>query len=55
MRKQLRTGFEYIERGFDAAFTPQWNPLLQLGALGWFFYWIVVVTGIYLYIFFDTG
>jgi len=27
----------------------------QLGALGWFFYWIVIVSGIYLYIFFDTG
>jgi ferredoxin/coenzyme F420-reducing hydrogenase delta subunit len=27
----------------------------QLGALGWFFYWIVIVTGIYLFIFFDTG
>jgi ferredoxin/coenzyme F420-reducing hydrogenase delta subunit len=27
----------------------------QLGALGWFFYWIVIVSGVYLYIFFDTG
>jgi quinol-cytochrome oxidoreductase complex cytochrome b subunit len=26
-----------------------------LGALGWFFYWITIVSGIYLYIFFDTG
>ena len=55
MRKLLRSGLERIEKGFDAAFTPQWNPLLQLGALGCFFYWIVIATGIYLYIFFDTG
>jgi len=40
---------------FDAAFGPQNNPLYQLGALGWFFFWIVIVSGIYLYIFFDTG
>ena len=38
-----------------ATITPAWNPLGHLGTLGWFFYWIVIVSGIYLYIFFDTG
>jgi ferredoxin/coenzyme F420-reducing hydrogenase delta subunit len=28
---------------------------VQLGALGWFLFWIVTVSGIYVYIFFDTG
>jgi len=51
----VRRALEGVEKGFDAAFTPAWNPISQLGALGWFFYWVVVVTGIYLYIFFDTG
>ena len=51
----LRRALEHVESGFDAAFTPALNPLYQLGALGWFFYWIVAVTGIYLYVFFDTG
>ncbi|NKB38100.1 MAG: hydrogenase iron-sulfur subunit [Gammaproteobacteria bacterium] len=51
----LRTGFEHVEDGFDLLFGPKWNPLYQLGALGWFYYWIVVISGIYLYIFFDTG
>jgi ferredoxin/coenzyme F420-reducing hydrogenase delta subunit len=46
---------ERAERLFDAAFTPAHNPLHHLGALGWFFFWVVVVSGIYLYIFFDTG
>lgn len=55
MRNFLRIGLERVERLFDAAFTPAHNPLHHLGALGWFFYWIVVVSGIYLYIFFDTG
>ncbi len=54
-KKILRTGFEYVEDLFDIVFGAKWNPFYQLGALGWFYYWIVVVSGIYLYIFFDTG
>ena len=54
-RKIARAAFESVEKLFDRAFTPAWNPLYQLGALGWFFYWVVIVSGIYLYIFFDTG
>ncbi len=55
MRALLRSGFEYIERGADVIFTPRFNPLAQLGALGFFLFWIVAVSGIYLFIFFDTG
>ncbi len=51
----LRRLFEQVEKGFDLAFSAAWNPFRQLGALGWFFYWIVAASGIYLYIFFDTG
>jgi ferredoxin/coenzyme F420-reducing hydrogenase delta subunit len=36
-------------------FGPTNNPLAQLGALGFFVFWIVAVSGIYLFIFFDTG
>ncbi len=56
---RLRITFENacakIEQGFDHVFTPSGNPLRMLGALGWFFFWIVVISGIYLYIFFDSG
>jgi ferredoxin/coenzyme F420-reducing hydrogenase delta subunit len=55
IRKVLRTGFALIERPFERLFSPQLNPLAQLGALGFFFFWIVAVSGIYLFIFFDTG
>ena len=55
LKRLARAGCERIERLFDAVFTPEWNPFYQLGALGWFFYWIVVVSGIYLYAFFDSG
>jgi quinol-cytochrome oxidoreductase complex cytochrome b subunit/Fe-S-cluster-containing hydrogenase component 2/coenzyme F420-reducing hydrogenase delta subunit len=55
IRAVLRRGFELIEQPFDAVFGPSLNPLKQLGALGFFFFWIVAVSGIYLFIFFDTG
>ncbi|MGE5162858.1 MAG: cytochrome b N-terminal domain-containing protein [Sphingobacteriales bacterium] len=55
VRKVLRYGFEIIERPFEQLFGPALNPLAQLGALGFFFFWIVAVSGIYLFIFFDTG
>ena len=55
MRRILRTMLERIESGFDFIFGANWNPLYQLGTLGWFFFWIVAVSGIYLFIFFDSG
>lgn len=54
-RQWLRAAFGALDEACSRAFTPAWNPLLQLGAIGWFFYWIVAVSGIYLYVFFDTG
>lgn len=54
-RAVLRRGFDRVERGLDHAFGPEWNPLAQLGPIGWFLFWIVAATGIYLFIFFDTG
>ena len=54
-KRWIRAILERVENAFDWIFTPAWNPFYQLGALGWFFYWIVVVSGIYVYLFFDTG
>lgn len=39
---------------FDEAFGAARNPWRQLGALAWWLFWIAAVTGIYLYIAFDT-
>jgi quinol-cytochrome oxidoreductase complex cytochrome b subunit/coenzyme F420-reducing hydrogenase delta subunit len=55
IRGALRRVFELVERPFDAVFGPSGNPLAQLGALGFFFFWIVAASGIYLFIFFGTG
>ena len=55
LKRGLRVLFERAELLFDHAFGQRVNPFNWLGALGWYFYWIVAGTGIYLYIFFDTG
>ena len=54
-KRMLRLVFERLEAACDVAFGPSWNPFYHLGALGYFYYWIVAASGIYLYIFFDTG
>jgi quinol-cytochrome oxidoreductase complex cytochrome b subunit/coenzyme F420-reducing hydrogenase delta subunit len=43
------------ERLFDRAFGAQANPLRNLGGLGFVFFWVLAVSGIYLYIRFDTS
>ncbi len=55
IQKPIRAVFLRLEKLLDTVFPPSWNPLYNLGALGFFMYWIVAATGIYLYIFFDTG
>ncbi len=55
LQSRLRWGFEVVEAWLDRIFGPAWNPLYQLGALGFFYYWVVAVSGIYVYILFDTG
>ncbi len=55
IRATLKRGFDRLERPLDRLFGSDWNPLANLGPLGWFMFWIVAATGIYLFIFFDTG
>ncbi|MFP7570245.1 cytochrome b N-terminal domain-containing protein [Marivita sp. S2033] len=55
LRATLKRGFDRVERPLDRLFGPDWNPLANLGPLGWLMFWIVTATGIYLFIFFDTG
>lgn len=55
VKKALRAGFDLLERAGDRLFTPALNPLSQLGALGFFLFWIVAVSGLYLFVYFDTG
>ncbi|MGB8274283.1 MAG: hydrogenase iron-sulfur subunit [Alphaproteobacteria bacterium] len=54
-KRVLRNLFMRVEGGLDHVFPSGWNPLCHTGALGFFFYWIVAVSGVYVYILFDTG
>lgn len=55
LQRLLRAGFEPLERSLERVFGPAANPIAQLGTIGFFLYWIVAVSGIYLYIFFSTS
>ncbi|MGQ7793655.1 cytochrome b N-terminal domain-containing protein [Faunimonas sp. B44] len=55
LKSGLRALFEPLERAADRLFSPALNPLANLGALGFFLFWVVAVSGIYLFAFFDTG
>src|SRR3990172_7079282 len=44
-----------VEKGFNAAFGTESNPMYQLGALTFFLFWVVLVSGFYLYAFYRTG
>ncbi len=45
----------WIEGWIDHIFGQKWNPTYCLGALGYYYFWIVSISGIYVYIFFETG
>ncbi|HEX6137089.1 MAG TPA: 2Fe-2S iron-sulfur cluster-binding protein [Casimicrobiaceae bacterium] len=59
MLRQLQRGgqwlFMHVERVFNHAFGEANNPLYYLGAITYFLCWIVIASGLYLYIFFKTG
>ena len=55
MKRALRFFFARAESALTLAFGSRNNPMMCLGALGWFFFWIAGATGVYLYIIFDTG
>ncbi len=55
LQQILRFGFGVVEHALDRVFGTAWNPICHLGALGFFFYWIVAVSGFYVYLLFDTG
>jgi CDP-4-dehydro-6-deoxyglucose reductase, E3 len=47
--------FMRLEAVFNAAFGDRLNPLYHLGAITFFLFWVVGASGLYLYIFFETG
>jgi ferredoxin/coenzyme F420-reducing hydrogenase delta subunit len=55
LQAPLRRALEWLERLFDMPFGPPWNPIRQPGTLAFFFFWVAAVSGIYVFILFDTS
>ena len=51
----LQWAFLRVEGMFNAAFGDRINPFYHLGAITFFLFWVVGGSGLYLYIFFETG
>jgi NAD(P)H-flavin reductase/ferredoxin len=50
-----RRAFLAIEAGFNRAFGDELNPLYYLGAISYLMFWVVVASGFYVYVFYETG
>lgn len=44
-----------IEGLADRIFTPRYNPLYYLGAIAIFFLWLLLASGVYLFLFYEIG
>lgn len=55
MREAAFAGWRRIEHAVDAAFGAPLNPLRHLGALGFLMFWLLALSGIYLYAVLDTS
>ena len=51
----IRRGYRALEAWFNLSFGPAWNPVYNLGTLTFFFFWVVLISGLYLFVFFDTS
>lgn len=51
----IKYAYLAAESWFDVAFGSELNPLYNMGRLAFFFFWIVLISGLYLFIFFDTS
>lgn len=47
--------FQWLDHIFNLVFGAKLNPLCNLGALGFLFFWIIAISGIYLYAMLDTS
>ncbi|MBL8398736.1 MAG: 2Fe-2S iron-sulfur cluster binding domain-containing protein [Candidatus Accumulibacter sp.] len=55
MQRGLRWLFMRIENLFNVAFGEQLNPFYHLGTISFWQFWLLIVSGLYLYVFADTG
>jgi len=46
----IKRGYLTLESWFNVSFGTEWNPLYHLGTLSFFLFWVILVSGIYLFI-----
>lgn len=46
----VKRAYLALESWFNLSFGTEWNPLYHLGTLSFFLFWVILVTGIYLFI-----
>ncbi|HEY5899697.1 MAG TPA: cytochrome b N-terminal domain-containing protein [Burkholderiales bacterium] len=51
----LQWGFLRVEGLFNLAFGEKLNPLYYIGPISYYLMWLIVFSGLYLYIFFETS
>lgn len=54
-QKIFRWFFMHAENTFNRAFGDKMNPFYHLGTITFWQFWLLTITGLYLYIFADTG
>lgn len=55
VQRPLRSIFMAVEAVFNRAFGDHMNPFYHLGKITFFLFWVIAVTGLMLYAFFDTS
>ena len=55
LRERALAGYRRLEHGFDTAFGSTLNTLRHLGATAFLLFWLLAISGIYLYAVLDTS
>jgi ferredoxin/coenzyme F420-reducing hydrogenase delta subunit len=55
VKSALKAGIFRLESAADALVGREANPLYHLGAMSWFFFWVVGASGLYLFIPYETS
>ena len=55
IQRVIQEVFLRMEKGLNGIFGPSLNPLYYLGGITYLMFWIIVVSGFYIYFFYDTG
>lgn len=55
LQSLLQSLFMRVEGVFNRAFGDKLNPLYHLGAITFYLFWLIAISGLYLYAFFKTG